>query len=228
MTLPFWDHVEELRKAILRSGWAILLATLLVFCFHKHIFSALLAPLAIEGLYLLNPLEGFSCAAKLSLWVGIILSSPCWLYFLLTFFLPALKPREKKLLFPFLLLSLLFTAGGILFAYTITLPLVMRFFQLFNANLGENIWSLGQTVDLIFTLILAHGILFELYVILLFLIGYKLIPYPLLKKGRKGIIVAIFVIAAILTPPDVLSQLLLAFPMLLLFESALLFARLKS
>jgi sec-independent protein translocase protein TatC len=224
--LPFWDHVEELRKIVVRSGWVVLFFTLLAFCFHKQIFSALLAPLAIEGLYFLNPIEGFSIAAKLSLWVGITLSSPFWLYFILTFFLPALKPRERRLLFPFLLLSLLFAVGGILFAYTITLPLVMQFFQKFNSELGENLWSAAKTFDLILGLILAHGIVFELYVVLLLLIRFRLLSYSLLKKVRRGVIVAIFVLAALLTPPDVLSQLLLAFPMLLLFESAILYARL--
>lgn len=225
--LPFWDHVEHLRKALIRSGWLILLTTLFAFCFHKKILALLLAPLAIDKVVLISPLEGFSTAAKLSLWMGILFSSPFWLYFLLTFLLPALKPKEKGVLISFLVLSLLFTAAGFLFAYTITLPFVMKFFQQFNAGLGENLWSLGATLDLVLGLILAHGFVFELYVVLLFLIRFHFLPYALLKKIRKGVIVAIFIIAAILTPPDVLSQLLLAFPMLFLFESALFYARFK-
>lgn len=226
--LPFWDHVEDLRKMLIRSGWAILLTTLASFTFHKHIFHLLVTPLSIEGLYLLSPLEGFATAAKLSLWLGIIVSSPLWLFFLLDFLLPGMKSRERKLLLPFLGLSFLFIGGGILFAYTVTLPLVMQFFQKFNAGLGTNMWSLSQTLDLIIGLLLAHGIVFELYVVLLFLIHFGLLSYSLLKKARRGVIVAIFILAAILTPPDVLSQLLLALPMFLLFESVLIYARLKS
>lgn len=226
--LPFWDHVEDLRKMLIRSGWAILLTTLLSFTFHKQIFHLLSAPLSIEGLYLLSPLEGFSTAAKLSLWMGILLSSPLWLYFLLIFLLPALRPRERRLLFPFLVLSLVFIGCGILFAYTITLPIVMQFFKTFNSGLGTNMWSVSQTFDLAIGLLLAHGIVFELYVVLLFFVRFQILSYTLLKKARRGFIVVIFILAAILTPPDVLSQLLLALPMYLLFESVLFYARLKS
>lgn len=222
---PFWDHVEELRTVLIRSGWAILLCSLFAFCFHKHFFHLLLASASLEELYLLSPLEGFSMAAKLSLWMGIILSSPFWLFFLLDFLLPALSPREKRLLIPFLALSLLFVAGGVYFGYRVTLPLVIDFFTHFNAGLGTNLWSMRQTVDLLIGLLLAHGIVFELYVILLFLVHFDLLTHLLLLKTRKGVIVAIFILAAILTPPDLLSQLLLAFPMLFLFESVMLYAR---
>jgi sec-independent protein translocase protein TatC len=226
--LPFWAHVEELRKMLIRSGWAILLATLLMFCFHKPLLALVLEPLDLGELYLFTPLEGFATAAKLSLGAGIVISSPFWLYCLLNFLLPALKPREKKILTPFLLFSLVFVAGGIFFGYRITLPFVFSFFRTFNEGLGKNLWSLGPTLDLACGLILAHALVFELYVLLIFLIKMGLFSYALLKKGRKGVIVAIFILAAILTPPDVLSQLLLAGPMYLLFESALLYARLKN
>ncbi len=225
--LRFWDHVEDLRTALVRSGLVILIGTVLSFCFHKQILGALLAPLNIGILYLISPLEGFSAAAKIALWSGIIFSSPFWLYFLFSFLLPALKAKEKALLFPFLILSLVFTCIGIIFAYKVTIPFVIDFFNKFNVGLAENSWCLGETLDFIIGLILAHGITFELYVVFLFLIKFDLLTYNLLCKIRRGVIVAIFILAAILTPPDVVSQLLLAFPMLLLFESALLFARLK-
>lgn len=223
--IPFWDHVEELRRTLIRVAWIILIGTLAAFCFHRQLFSAILAPLGIEQLYLFGPLEGFTMAMKISLWGGAILSSPLWLYFLLRFLLPALREREKSLVLPFLGLSLLCMLGGVAFAYCFTLPCAASYFEQFNARLGENLWSLKETLNLTLSLILAHAIVFELYVVLLFLIHYRLFHYPLLKKARKGVIVAVFILAAILTPPDVLSQLLLAFPMLLLFESALLYAR---
>lgn len=226
--LPFWDHVEELRKMLIRSGWVILLATISSFYFHKRLLAILLEPLGIGKLYLLTPLEGFATAAKLSLGAGIVISSPLWLYFLLSFLLPALQPNEKRVLIPFLPLSLVFTAGGVLFGYKITLPLVLSFFRTFNEGLGENLWSLGPTLDMALGLILAHGLVFELYVLLIFLIKMGLLSHSLLKKGRKGVIVAIFILAAILTPPDVLSQLLLAVPMCFLFESALFYAKLRN
>ncbi len=224
----FWDHVEELRRTLIRVGCAVLLGTLTAFCFHRRLFATLLAPLKVETLYLFGPLEGFTLALKIAFWGGVTLSSPLWLYFLLRFFLPALGRQEKKLILPFLILSCLCVLGGVFFAYTITLPCVSSYFLQFNAGIGENLWGLQETVHLALGLILAHALVFELYVVLLFLIHFGLISHVFLKKGRKGVIVGIFILAAILTPPDVLSQLLLAFPMLLLFESALFFARIKS
>jgi sec-independent protein translocase protein TatC len=223
--IPLWDHVEELRKAIIRCGWTILAASLLAFCFHKPLFALFITPLGFEKFVLLSPLEGFFSAAKLSFWVGFVLSSPLWLYFLLSFFLPALNRKEKKLLFPFFLCSAIFIFIGIFFAYTVTLPLTFNFLKNFNASLGENLWSLSKSLDLVLSLLLAHGLIFELYVVLLFLVRVNLCSYELLQKARRGVIVAVFILAAILTPPDVLSQLLLALPMLLLYESALIYAR---
>ena len=224
--LSFWDHIEELRKMLIRCGCVIVIATAFAFFFHKEIVDLLTAPLGIEELYILTPLEGFSCVVKLSFWAGVLLSSPIWLYSLINFLLPALRIGEKKLLLPFLALSTFFIGGGIFFAYKITLPYAIQFFQKFNEGLGENLWGLGKTIDLTIGLMLAHGLVFELYVLLLFLIQFRLLPHPLLKKGRKGVYVCIFILAALLTPPDVLSQLLLAFPMVLLFESAIFYAKL--
>ena len=224
----FWEHVEALRKVVIRSGWTILIASLLAFCFHKQLFSLLITPLGFEKLYLLTPLEGFAASAKLSFWAGLIFSSPLWLYFVLNFFLPALKKKERGLLFPFFLGSLIFIAGGILFAYTITLPLVIKFFHTFNRSLGENLWSLSKSLDLVMSLLLAHALVFEFYMVLLLLIRWEICSYALLKKARRVMIVLILVIAAILTPPDVLSQLLLACPMLLLYGIRLLYARFRS
>ncbi len=223
----FWHHFEELRKTLLRIGWVLLAAFVLCFCFHKSLLAALLAPLGIEELYLFSPLEGFMIALKISFWGGLLLASPLIIGLLLLFLLPALKHSEKKMLLPFLSLSLLFVSLGILFAYKITLPFVSNYFYSFNAELGTNLWSLKESVSLSLGLISAHALVFELYVILLFLIHFGFLTYSLLKKIRKGVIVAIFILAAILTPPDVASQLLLAFPMLVLFESAIFYARFK-
>jgi len=226
--MRFWDHVEELRKTLLRMGLVIALATLLAFCFHKPIFSLLLAPLKIDHLYLFSPIEGFVTVLKVSFWTGLLASSPLWTLFLMQFILPALRSREKKHVLPFLGLSILFIACGILFAYTVTLPIVTRFFQKFNEGIGENLWGLGQTLNFALMLVLAHGLVFEFYVGLLFLIRFGLLTADQLKRARRPVIVLILLLAAILTPPDLLSQILLAAPMLILYETAVLYATLRN
>ncbi len=181
-----------------------------------------------KGFYLFSPTEGFISVLKVSFWAGLLLSSPVWLLFILHFIQPALRKKERGLIFPFLGLSVLFISVGLLFAYTVTLPIVSRFFMKFNESIGENLWGLGQALDFTLTLVLAHGIVFELYVGLLFLIRFNLITAYQLKRARRPVIVLILVLAALLTPPDLLSQLLLAAPMLILYETTVVYATLRS
>lgn len=227
--MTFWEHIEELRRTLLRAGAAIFLFSFAVFFFHQPLIKVLLAPLETLNLtlYLFGPVEGFSIAFKVSFWVGLLASSPFWVFTFLQFIFPGLRQKEKKVLIPFLLFSIFFIGAGIIFAYFITLPLVIHFFYQFNAGMGENLWGMRQTFDFALALILAHGIVFELYVGLLMMIHFKVIRHTQLKKGRRLAIVVILVIAALLTPPDILSQLLLAIPMWLLYEGSLAYAKTK-
>lgn len=176
-----------------------------------------------KGFFLFSPIEGFVAVMKLSLLAGLLLSSPLWLLFLLKFILPALGGGQRKILLPFFGLSLLFIGSGILFCYTVTLPLVGAFFQHFNESLGQNMWGLRETLDFTLALIISHGLVFELYVALLLLIHFGLLHASQLRRARRGVIVLILILAAILTPPDVLSQVLLALPMLALYEATILY-----
>ncbi|MCH9624869.1 MAG: Sec-independent protein translocase protein TatC [Chlamydiales bacterium] len=222
----FWEHFEALRHVLVRSGWALLGSTLLSFYFHQQILNFLLKPLPIETLYLFSPLDGFLTSLKLSFWFGVILATPIWLHALLNFILPALRLREKKHLPLFLILSFIAISGGFLFAHQITLPLVIQFFQKFNSQIGQNMWGMQQTLSLIITLLLSHCIVFELYLGLFYLIHFRWLTYQQLKKARRAVIVCTFVLSAILTPPDLLSQVLLALPMLLFFELATFYSKL--
>lgn len=226
--MRFWEHVEELRGTLVRCALIIFLSTLAAFCFHKQLIALLLIPLGNHPLYFFGPTEGFTLALKVSFWTGLLASSPLWLYTILHFILPGLRKREKKLILPFFCLSITFIALGLTLAYTLTLPLVIRFFTQFNAGLGDNLWGLAQTLHFALMLILGHGLIFELYVGLLLLINYGFVSVHQLKRGRRVVMIVILVIAAIVTPPDILSQLLLAMPMLLLYEGAILYARTRA
>lgn len=181
-----------------------------------------------KNFYIFNPLEGFASACKLSFWSGVILTSPFWLFLVLRFLLPALREKEKRCLVAFFSLSALFISGGIFFACRLTVPLVTHFFQKFNAQIGENLWSLSQTLDLTLGLVLAHALVFELFVGLIFCIHFGLVRASHLLQARKAMIVLILLTSAFLTPPDVLSQVLLAFPMYLLYETSILYAKTRA
>lgn len=177
-----------------------------------------------DKLVILSPTEGIVAAFKVSFWIGFAASSPLWLYFIGSFIAPALNREEKRALLPCFALSLIFFSLGLLFCYKITLPLANSYLSLFNAAIGQNLWSLSHYLDYTLILMLANGIAFESAVILFCLVHFRLITPEAMRQKRRFAIVAIFIAAAILTPPDVVTQLLLALPLLLLYEAALLYA----
>lgn len=229
--LTFWEHCSALRRMLLRIVVTLVLGTVLCFVFYERLLSLLLAPFhkifpnEEAVLVLLGPLEGFFCATKVAFLGGIILTLPVCLFFLIQFIAPGLYRKEKKVLFPFLMLAFILASSGILIAYFLTLPLVLRFFFSFNTTLGENLWTLTQTLNLVLWLIAAHAIGFSLFAVLAVLIHFQVISSELLTKQRRLVILLIFIIAAILTPPDVVSQLLLAFPLMGLYELSIVYSR---
>lgn len=176
------------------------------------------------SLALFSPAEGLILSLKLSFWMGLILSSPLWSISLFRFIAPALYPEEKQLVIPFAVISFLFMSLGALFAYKVTLPLTNSYFSSFNESIGVNFWGLGSYLDYAITLIAAHAVGFEAFIILLLLIQLDVISHEFLKGKRRHAIVISLLIGAILTPPDVLSQILLAIPLMAFYELAVLFA----
>ena len=178
----------------------------------------------VQNLLILSPVEGLSTSLKISLWLGLAATSPLWLYFLFQFVAPALHRREKFLVLPFLGLSLLFILLGSSFAYLITIPLANNYLFSFNQTLGINLWSFSSYIDYTLLLILSNAVAFELFAVVLLLVHYGFLKAQAMKDKRRHVIVAAFILGAILTPPDVLSQLLMAIPMILMYELTILYA----
>ena len=173
----------------------------------------------------LTPIEGMITSFKLSFWVGLVISSPFWIYFFIQFITPALNPGEKKLLLPFLGLALLFLVFGALFAYFVTIPIANEYLNAFNSEIAINLWSLASYVDYVITLLIANAFAFELAAILLMLVHFDLLSADQLTSKRRHMIVAAFILGAIFTPPDVLSQVMLALPLMGLYELIVLYAK---
>lgn len=182
----------------------------------------------IHGLIVLSPTEGFVSSLKISFWFGLLATSPLWIFFIFQFIAPALLKQEKSLVMPFLILSLFFITLGVVFAYKLTIPLANHYLFSFNASLGLNSWSLSNYIDYSLMLLLSHGLAFELFAVLIIFIHYGWLRASTLVKRRKHFIVVAFIIGAILTPPDIFSQLLMAVPMIVLFELTIVFAKLTA
>lgn len=169
-------------------------------------------------LLVLGPIEGMLTTFKMAFWIGLVATSPFWMYFLFSFIAPALEPSQRKMVIPFIGLSMMFIMTGISFAFYITIPFANQYLQLFNESIGTNLWTLSNYLDYTVILLLANGLAFEFAVILLFLVHYGVLHPESMAKKRRHMIVAAFVIGALLTPPDILTQILMAIPLIILYE----------
>lgn len=176
-------------------------------------------------LVILDPLEGILTTFKVCFWVALAGTAPFWGWTLLRFISPGLQDHEKKSLVPFLVGSLLFIALGFLLAYKVTIPLANAYFSLFNTEIGINLWSLSHYVNYSLMLMLGHAVAFELCFLLLFLVHTGWISAEWLMAKRRIMILLAFVLGALLTPPDVLTQLMLAIPLIIIYEITLLYAK---
>ena len=168
----------------------------------------------------LNPTEGFMLSIKLALFAGIIISFPLLLYFLLQFILPGLKNNEKKALWPALIIGFGLFIGGVLFSYFFVLPKVLDFFYNYSQEMGvTNEWRIGYYISFATQFTLIFGLGFELPVVVMTMVRLGLLNYEIMKNTRSYAVLAIIVIAAVITPtPDAFTLLLLAGPMIILYE----------
>ena len=230
---PLLDHLVELRTRLLRCIVALGLAFAVCFYFANDIFAILVRPLAgafPEGtdpkLVYTKLYEAFFVEIKVALFAAFFVCFPIIANQLWAFVAPGLYAKEKKAFLPFLLATpALFIAGASL-AYFVVMPTAFRWFLGFQGEVAglsqEALPAMGDYLDLVMRFILAFGISFLLPVLMLLLNRAGLIEREQFAKSRRFVIVGIFVVAAVATPPDVVSQLILAIPLMILFEGSLL------
>ena len=222
----FWSHLFELRRTLLLILFVVVTGFVTTFFFHEKLLSLLLSPLPETSYIQLSPLDGFLIALKLSFWSALVLTAPLWLYLVAKFIAPGLYNREKKALLLLLPLTLIFMSSGLLFAYKLTLPLVVKFLSGFTV--GTQMWALTNTVNFVLSILVAHALCFEIFALLFVLVHYGIVQSHHLSRARRYVIIGIFILAAIFTPPDVASQLLLVCPLWILYEGVTLYGSLRS
>lgn len=168
----------------------------------------------------LNPTEGFMLSVKLAFFAALVLSFPLLLFFLLQFILPGLHKKEQKALFPALGVGFLLFLTGVMFAYFVILPNVLDFFYNYSMDMGiQNDWRIGYYISFATQFVLIFGLAFELPVVVMTLVKLGILSYEMMRTTRSYAVLAIVVIAAIITPtPDALTLGLLAGPMYILYE----------
>jgi sec-independent protein translocase protein TatC len=176
-------------------------------------------------LLILGPLEGLALVFKVIFWLSLAFTAPLWGWTWLQFILPALKTRERSLLFPFLLCSFVCLSLGMALAYYVSLPLSNQYLTAFNTSVGQNAWSLTHYVSYVFLLCMGHAIAAELGLLLLTLVHFRFLSPTWLIAKRPYMILIAFIIGALLTPPDIMTQLLIALPLMALYEVAIWYAK---
>ena len=229
---PLLDHLVELRTRLLRSVVALAIAFGVCFYFADEIFGILVRPLTAsfpegEGKLIFTQLyEVFFVELKVALFAAFFVSFPIIANQLWAFVAPGLYAKEKKAFLPFLFATpLLFSAGAAL-AYFVVMPIAIRWFLGYEGNIGgldvEALPGAGNYLGLAMQFILAFGISFLLPVLLLLLNRAGIVSRDQFVKARRYVIVGVVAVAAIMTPPDPGSQLILAVPLYLLFEGSML------
>jgi len=221
--LPFTDHLEELRRRLIISVIAIAVGFIVSYFFSKQLFEILMKPLIISlppksTLIFTSLPEAFFTYLKVSLLSGIFLASPVVLYEMWAFISPGLYKHEKRYVVPFVLFSSIFFIGGALFGYFVVFPFGFKFFLGFATDYIRPMPTIKEYFGFCAKLLFAFGVIFELPLFVLFLSRIGIVNEKMLRKQRKYAILLVFVTSAILTPPDVMTQLMMAGPLLALYE----------
>lgn len=217
------EHLTELRRRIIITLLAVAIAVVVGFYLSDRIV-AYIAELPGSLVYL-YPGEAFFVHLKLALVFGLAAASPVILYQLVGFVTPALNDVEKRALFVGIPFAALMFAGGVVFAYQVIVPIAYRFFMSFGSGTLQPVISIGSYVSFVLGIILPFGVVFQMPLVVVLLCWAGILTPQTLIRYRRFIILGVFVAAAIFTPPDVISQTLMAGPMLLLYELSILLGK---
>jgi sec-independent protein translocase protein TatC len=227
---PFTAHLEELRSRLIVSFVAVGVGFFVAYFFKEKLFELLMKPLTDvmgEGdkLIFTNLPEAFFVYLKTAFLAGVMAASPVILYQFWKFVAPGLYKKERVVLLPVVFLCSFFFIGGALFGYFIVFPYGFKFFLGFATEFIRPLPSMKEYFSFASKLLVAFGLVFELPLIITLFSRLGLVSVQFLKKNRKYALLLFFVGAAILTPPDVITQVMMAVPLMFLYEISIIGAR---
>lgn len=228
---PFIEHLVDLRDCLLHCAMAWVICEIAIIPFAPKITEWLIAPAGgskdmVQGL---GWMAGFGILIKIMLWGGTALSLPALLFFIMRFVFPGLKRSERSMIIFVLSASTILFGVGVWMAYAATLKIAIEVLQKVNAWMGlkVDIVRLDEHVEIVIKTIVAFGLAFQLPLLILVLGWMGVLPSTWLREQRRVAIVVIFVLAMVLTPPDPLSQILMAAPMCVIYEICIIVIRMR-
>jgi sec-independent protein translocase protein TatC len=225
------SHLLELRTRLMRAFLAVILVFIPCAFYSNEIFAYLSQPLLRElpanaALISTSITAPFTTPLKLSFVAGLVIAMPYVLYELWAFVAPGLYRHEKRFAVPLLVSAIVLFYVGVAFAYFVVFPLIFNFF-VHTAPPGVQMMAdITMYMEFVLVLLFSFGLAFEVPVAVVLLVAMGIVQIEKLKQIRGYVLIAVFIIAAILTPPDAISQTIMAVPMYLLYEAGILFARL--
>jgi len=228
--IPFTAHLEELRTRLIRSFIAVGIGFAVCYGFKEKLFEILMSPLVSvmkgETKMIFTGLpEAFFTYLKVSFLCGLMLASPILIFEFWMFVSPGLYKKERLILVPIIFLSVVFFLGGSLFGYFIVFPYGFEFFLGFANENIQAFPSMREYLGFASKMLIAFGLVFELPLVLTSMARLGIVSVDFLKKNRKYAVLMFFTGSAILTPPDVVTQVMMACPLMLLYEVSIIGAR---
>lgn len=218
------EHLEELRGRILKSALAVVVISCLIYNFVDRIMPYLAKP--VGRLVFIAPQEAFFANIKIAFFAGLLLSSPIVLYQAWRFISLGLSEKERKYALIFGPLSFVFFSFGAAFGYGVIVPIGIKFLLGFASGLMAPMITVSSYISFVGMLTLVFGLIFQLPLVSLFLTKIGIVTPSALSGKRKHAVVSMFIAGAILTPPDVVTQCLMAVPLLVLYEIGIIFSKL--
>jgi sec-independent protein translocase protein TatC len=228
--MSFFDHLEELRRRLIIAivaigagfvaGWVFLAEWS-----RRSIEADILGGMKLTAL---TPLAAALARMKISLVIGLVAASPVVAYEFLAFVIPALKPKEKRLIYKLVIPAVALFLVGLSFGYLVMVPLTMNFLMgMFKEDLIVNMWGVDQTISFIFLMLVAFGAIFEYPLVAGMVSSLGLVGPDFFRKNRPLAVIGILVVAAVITPdPTMISQIVVAVPMYILYEVGILLSSL--
>ncbi len=216
------DHLDELRTVLIHSSYAAVAATILCWFWSADLLDLLIKPIESEGVYFTAPNEAFLTRLKLSAVVGMFVVAPFIFFKFYSFVMPGLYKQERKVVTPLLLATTLLFYLGIGFAFLVVIPQVVTFLLSFGTDNLSPLIGVGPYFGFVSRLCLAFGLVFELPLLVLFLSLLGIVNPKMLLRTWRYALIAIAALSAVLTPPDVISQVMMAGPVMLLYIGSVL------
>jgi len=223
--LTLVEHLTELRNRIVYMAVALVAAILVSYNFAEILVKDMIGIVPDINFVFIAPAELLLSYIKIAVIIGLVVSAPFLITQIWLFISPGLEKKERRTIVFSLMFGGVFFIIGAVFAYIIVLPLMIQFFMSFQMEGIEEMISFNNYLSLVMNTVLSFGLIFEMPSIMVILTRLGVVRSKFLRSNRKYIILVIFVLAAVLTPPDVISQTLLALPMILLFELGIFLSR---